>query len=62
MKKVAAFVVAFVFTLVITMSILDTAQTTISPKNGQTYSSIITLPPPWLDPNCKICKKKDGDN
>ncbi len=59
MKKVAAFVVALFFTLMITLSIISTAQLTITPKSGQQYSSIVTLPPPWLDPNSKTNKKKD---
>ncbi len=57
MKKLAALVVAFVFTLTIAMAVINTAQTTITPKSGHTYSLLIGFPPPGLP---KDKKKKDG--
>ncbi len=57
MKKLAALVVAFVFTLTIAMAVVNTAKTTITPKSGHTYSLLVVFPPPGLP---KDDKKDDS--
>jgi len=58
MKKLAALVVVFVFTLTIAMAVVNTAKTTITPKSGHTYSLLIAFPPPGIPDS----EKKKDDN